>query len=251
MSSTPLLSFERASKYHVDGRRRVAVLADASFQVHAGESVGIWGARRAGKTTLLRLAAGIERVDDGSVCFLGSDLSGMRALERERLLRNDIGLVSPLDWRPGHHERVVDYVALPLLSTGVTLLQGSRAALAMLERLGAGEISDRLGRTLSVGERMRPMLARALINEPRMLLIDEPAIVPSLTEREELGELLGDLARERRVTLMVASEDMSSLRCTEVLMSIGAGELVRSNEQVAEIVPFPTVPHARLERPAR
>lgn len=251
MPSTPLLSFEKVFKYRAEGHRRVAVLSDASFQVQPGDSVGVWGARRSGKTTLLRLASGIERADEGIVCFRGRDIRHMRTLERERLLRTDIGFVSPPDWRPGYRERVVDYVALPLLSTSATLQQGARTARALLERVGASDISDRFGRTLSIGERMRAMLARALINQPSMLIVDEPAAVPSLADREEVYELLSSLRRELRLTLIVASEDMSALRCADFLMSIGAGELVRSNERVAEVVPFPAVSRIRLERPAR
>jgi ABC-type lipoprotein export system ATPase subunit len=251
MPSTPLLSFDKVFKYRTDGHRRVAVLSDATFQLQAGDAVGVWGVRRAGKTTLLRLASGIERADEGVVSFCGRDIRRMGALERERLLRTDIGFVSPPDWRPGYRERVVDYVALPLLSTGATLQRGSRTARAMLERVGAGDISDRFGRTLSIGEQVRAMLARALINDPCMLIVDEPATVPSLADREELCRLLSSLARECRLTLVMASEDMSLLRCADFLMSIGSGELVRSNEHAAEVVPFPSASRARVERPAR
>jgi lipoprotein-releasing system ATP-binding protein len=251
MSSTPLLSFEKVSKYCADGHRRVAVLAGASFEVGPSAAVGIWGTRRSGKTTLLRLAAGIELPDEGTVLFDGRDITRMRPIERERLLRTDIGFVSPVDWRPGYRERALDYVALPLLSTGATLQQAARAARGALRGMGATEISEKFGRTLSLGERIRAMLARALINEPRMLLVDEPAAMPNLGDRDDLCELLGSLVRERELTLLIASEDMGSLRCADFLMSIGGGELVRSNERTAEVLPFPRPADITLERPAR
>lgn len=251
MSSTPLLSFERVSKYRPDGNRRVTVLAAASFDVDPGASVGIWGVRRSGKTTLLRLATGVELPDAGRVLFDGRSLSNMRPLERERLLRADIGFVSPADWRPGYRERVVDHVALPLLSTGATLQRASRAARTTLKRMGAGDIAERFGRSLSLDERIRVMLARALVNDPGLLVVDEPAAVPNLGDRDALCELLGSLARERSLTLLVASEDMGLLRCTDALMSIGGGEIVRSNERTAEVLPFPKPTDLRLERPGR
>lgn len=247
MSDIPLLSFEKVSKYRADGRHRVAVLANASFEVPAGSAVGVWGVRRSGKTSLLRLAAGVELADGGQVLFDGRSLSEMRQIERERLMRADIGFVSPMDWRPGYRERALDYVALPLLSTGATLLQATRAARRALRRMDAIEIAEKFGRTLSLGERIRVMLARALVNTPRLLLVDEPAAVPNLGERDDLCDLLGTLARERELTLVVASEEMSSLRFADLLMSIGGGELVLSNEHKAEVLPFPPPTNLRLE----
>lgn len=251
MSSIPLLSFEKVSKYRADGRRQVAVLMNASFEVPTGSAVGIWGIRRSGKTTLLRLAAGVELADEGRVLFDGRSLCDMRPIERERLLRADIGFVSPMDWRPGYRERALDYVALPLLSTGATLQQATRAARGALRRMEAIDVAEKFGRTLSLGERIRVMLARALINSPRLLLVDEPAAVPNLGDRDELCDLLGLLARERELTLIVASEEMSSLRFADFLMSVGGGELVRSNERKAEVLPFPRLSSSRLERERR
>lgn len=248
MSSAPLLSFEKVGKYRADGRRRVAMLVNASFEVPAGSAVGIWGVRRSGKTTLLRLAAGVELADEGRVLFDGRSLCDMRPIEREHLLRDDIGFVSPTDWRPGHRERVLNYVALPLLSTGATLQQATRAARSVLRRMEAVEVAEKFARTLSLGERIRVMLARALVNSPRLLLVDEPAAVPNLGDRDDLCDLLGRLARERELTLIVASEEMSSLRFADFLMSIGGGELVRSNEHEAEVLPFPRLADSRVKR---
>ena len=86
----PLLSFECVSKSYPDGRRRIVVLEQASFAVHEGDFVGILGARRTGKSTLLRLAAGIESPDKGTIDFGGRDLARISALERGRVLTEQI-----------------------------------------------------------------------------------------------------------------------------------------------------------------
>jgi ABC-type lipoprotein export system ATPase subunit len=228
--AAPLLSFERVDKCYPDGRRRIVVLEQASFAVCKSDFVGILGSRRAGKSTLLRLAAGIESPDAGTIDFAGRDLARISALERGRLLRTEIGLLAPDDWRPGRGERVVDLVAMPLVSDGATLHDSRRAARRMLHWAGAAEYADDLAEGLSMGERMRVMLARTLVREPRMLLVDEPAVVPSPTERGELYDLLRSGAREHKAALVIASEDPTPLRGANVVMSIGDGELCSTSD---------------------
>jgi ABC-type Mn2+/Zn2+ transport system ATPase subunit len=91
------------------------------------------------------------------------------------------------------------------------------------------------------------MLARTLVHEPRLLLVDEPAVIPSLSERDELYGLLRTLARERGATLMIASEEVAPLRGAGLQMSIGYGELVCSGEEPGTVLPFPDRGKSRME----
>jgi ABC-type ATPase involved in cell division len=236
--AAPLLCFEQVSKAYPDGRRRIVVLEQVSFEVHRGEHIGVLGSRRAGKSTLLRLAAGIESPDEGRVDFEGHDLARMSGLQRDRLLRHRIGLLASDDWRPAKGERVVDFVALPLVSDGATLHEARRRARRMLSWVGAADYADDLAAPLAMGERTRVMLARTLVREPRLLLVDEPAVVPSPDEREELYELLRAGARKYNAALVIASEDTDATRGTDMLMSIGDGDLVRVGGEPAVVVPF-------------
>ncbi len=177
--AVPLLRFEQVSKSYPDGRQLVSVFERVSFEVHDGEHVGIFGSRRAGKSTLLRLAAGIEAPDTGRIVFEGRDIAKLPALQHDRLLRDRIGLLASEGWRPAKGERVVDHVALPLVSDGATMHEARRRARQTLHWAGATRYADELAVSLAVGERMRVMLARALVRKPRLLLVDEPAAVPS------------------------------------------------------------------------
>lgn len=246
--ATPLLCFEQVGKAYPDGRRRIVVLAGSTFEVHRGEHIGVLGARRSGKSTLLRLAAGIEVPDEGRIEFDGTDLAGMSALQRDRLLRGRIGLMASDDWRPERGERVVDLVALPLVSDGATMHEARRRARRKLHWAGATECADDLAASLAMGERMRAMLARALVREPDLLLIDEPAVLPSPTEREELYKLMRTGAREHGATLIVASEDFNATVGTDVLMEIGDGDLLHTGGEPGVVVPFPARPPGGLER---
>lgn len=236
--STPLVSFERVSKRYRDGHREIVVLEDACFELEAEIFIGVWGPRRAGKSTLLRLMAGVESPDSGTILFDGRDLGAMSLAERERLLRRDIALMAADTWCARPSETVVDYVALSLGSSASSLAEARRRARGALDRVGMTDHADEATRSLSLSERMRVMLAQALAREPRLLLVDEPALVPSLVERDAFYALLRDVARDLRATLVIASEDMAPLHGAEVVMSIGDGELCSTDER-GTILGFP------------
>lgn len=236
--SLPLLSFDRVSKRYRDGYREIAVLEDASFDLDQGAFIGVWGSRRAGKSTLLRLMAGVETPDTGVVRFDGRDLSAMTQVERERLLRSEIALMATDDWQSRPKETVVDYVALSIGSNAMPISEARRLARRALDRVDVTAYADELTRSLSLAERTRVMLARALVREPRLLLVDEPALVPSLMERDALYELLREVGKASGATLVVASEEMAPLHGAEVVMSIGDGELCSTDER-GQVIGFP------------
>ncbi len=245
-----LLSFENVSKCYPDGGREIVVLDGVSFEIHAGVFVGIFGMRRSGKSTLLRLAAGIEAPSGGMVRFGGRDLASMSAVERERLLRRGIACVSPQDWSPGSTERVIDLVALSVGSDGPALRDARHRARRVLARVGMTSCADELARSLSLGDRARVVLAQALIREPSVLLVDEPAVIPSLSERDQFCGLLRSVADEQNATLVVASEEMAPLHGAGMLLSIGDGELC-STEERATVVALPRRHAGGAERSGR
>ncbi len=177
---TPLLSFVNVSKRYHDGGREIPVLDRVSLDVDAGVSVGLLGARRSGKSTLLRLAAGIMLPDHGSIRFQGHDITRMSGRERGGLLRGQIAFVSSTDWRANAGESVVDHVATSLGSEGLTMREARRRASRVLEEVevGAGDAEESMT-SLAPAERARAMLARALAHEPLLLVADEPALTPS------------------------------------------------------------------------
>jgi ABC-type lipoprotein export system ATPase subunit len=231
LATTPLLAFEDVSKLYPDGVREIVVMDHASFEIYAGMFVGIIGARRSGKSTLLRLAAGIEAPTAGTVRLEGHDLAAMSAVERERLLRHRVAYMSMHDWSPSPNERVVDHVALSLGSDGPAMREARYRARGVLARVGMSGCAEDLVGSLSMVERARAVLARTLIREPSLLLVDEPAGIPSLSERDAFCGLLRSLASEEGMTLVVASEEVAPLHGAGVLMSIGDGELCSTEER--------------------
>jgi ABC-type glutathione transport system ATPase component len=229
---TPLLSFHNVSKRYPDGNREILVLDRVSVDIDTGVSVGVYGTRRSGKSTLLRLAAGIALADTGTVSFQGRDIARMTSGERGRLLREEIAFVSAVDWRANPGERVGEHVATSLGSEGVTMREAKHRALRVLEQVGVGAAgAEELTSSLSLTERARVMLARALAREPRLLVLDEPALMPNVSDRDRFYALLREQARKHNLTLLLASEEMAALQGVGVLMSIADGELLSSEEQ--------------------
>jgi len=199
-----LLELARATKRFTSGQRELVVLDDVSLTVAAGECVAVYGTRRSGRTTLLRIVAGLLTLDAGEVRFDGraSASRGRRALGVE------IGYGDP-GFDVAHGGVVAEHVALALLARGVGRKEGCARALAALERAGASACAERDPRELRPGELVRAGIARALVTEPRLLLLDEPTSGVEPEEREPVLALLRELADGGLAVLATVGEPVA------------------------------------------
>jgi predicted ABC-type transport system involved in lysophospholipase L1 biosynthesis ATPase subunit len=222
----PLISLENVTKrFASDERAEVTVLRDVSFAVEPQESIGVVGLERAGKSTLLRLLAGLVRPDAGVVRFEGRALDALSSEQQATLRRSCIGLADPTAVRSTRCERVVDLVALPLLSAGRTIRGATVVARRTLDRVGATDCADLLPHELTRSELTRVAIARALVRDPRLLLVDEPAAMPSAADIESITRMVRALARDRRIALVMASQDPLALRGADRIVHLTDGEL--------------------------
>lgn len=234
-----LLELNDVVRRFYDGARELTVLDGVSFDVAEGELIGIYGQRRAGKSTLLRVAAGLEEPDDGAVIFDGVNLNGLSISARARLRRRrGIAIAGDGFASCCASEPVLEHVALPLTNDGLTLSESEGLSRPVLERLSLTPISHLRMEALSVSDRVLVELARALVREPRLLLVDEPAILPSPSERRELQSLLHALARDDGIAVVIASEDMSALTGVHRFLTLSEGRL-RCTDSRRRVIPFP------------
>ncbi len=238
----PLLSLTGVTRRYTDGQRKITVLNKVALEIDPGDHVGVWGPRRSGKSTLLRIMAGIEPPEGGTVSFDGRSVTAMSSRQRSRLLRSrGVALVSS-EWRPQVDRPVVDLVATACMGDGMTLHEARPRARQALTRVGAEEHADVRAGRLSLRDRIRVGLAAALVREPRLLLVDEPAVLPSPRESEELYRLLRSLGRSSDLAVVVASEDLGAIHGSPRIMAVSSGE-VRSMDRPGVVLPFPE--HAR------
>jgi ABC-type sugar transport system ATPase subunit len=214
-----LLEVEHVSKRYREGRRERVVLDDVSLEVGQGELVVVWGVRRSGRTTLLRIAAGIESPDSGIVRFQERDLAGTC----ERALGEGIGYVQKT-LRGSEEQGVLEQVAAPLLARGASVEHARQRARRALSRAGARECAAAQVSELSAGETLRVALARTLSLSPAMLVIDEPASTVELGERDDILALLRTLAGEGIAVLASAGEAVE-LAGAHRALALGEGRL--------------------------
>lgn len=192
------------------GGHWVSVLEDVSLTVQAREVVSVVGTRDEGKTTLVTIAAGIERPERGSVRVGSVELVGLKGRRLSRVLRTHIGLVGRDG--PNTRDRMGAYVGLRLAS-GQRFSPRKRSLLVreVLERLDVADCAMSRWDELSRWQRVRVELAQAIVTRPRLLLVDDVLDGLGLVKTNEAMELMRDLAGEVGCgVLMVASDIMAA-----------------------------------------
>jgi len=178
------------------GRGELVVLSAVSLRIDAGEFLAILGPSGCGKSTLLRMIARLSEPDGGSILF-EPDIARFQT----SFVFQDAHL---LPWRT-----VLDNAALPLELMGVEREERYARARRELEQIGLGDAQDRYPAQLSGGMRMRVSLARALVTQPRLLLLDEPFAALDEITRYKLDGQLRDLWRERGITVIFVTHSIS------------------------------------------
>jgi ABC-type multidrug transport system ATPase subunit len=237
---TRMLSIMSVSLCYWRGRRPVQVLRDASMQLDAGEVAGVWAKAGGGKTTLLEVAAGVLPPDRGDVEIDGRRLAGLSARATSELLHRCVGLATRHG--PAMPDlSVAAWVELALLAY-VDRRAARQRARQVLERVGVGDVAEEPWRNLSDSERILAAITRAVVCEPKLLLIDDPTAGLDAMEQSHLLELLRSIARTTDVAILISAADMADLQGVESVWSLSEGCLVGPPRRNATVIPF--VPNA-------
>jgi putative ABC transport system ATP-binding protein len=214
---------ELVKHYPAVGGEPVRAVDGVTLSVDAGEMVALYGPSGSGKTTLLLMVATLLQPTSGTVSIAGRDVSSLSEREASHFRLSELGFIRQnFDLLPG--VSAIDNAVLKLLKT-VRWREAHRQITPLLDRLGLGERLSHRAETLSMGERQRVMIARALSTEPSLLLADEPTGSLDTQRSREVLELLRELCRERNVAVVLVSHDPLAAAYADRVYALRDGEL--------------------------
>ena len=222
MPSDPLLHATGIHKHYRMGGQDLHVLRGVDLRVDKGEWVAILGASGSGKSTFLHLLGGLDVPDEGSVKFKGQDVFGRGSSAVDRYRNTNVGFVFQFYHLLPELTAIDNVVVSAMIGTGAFSWFSKRAAARaraaeLLKRLGLGERLKHRPAKLSGGERQRVAIARALINEPDVLLADEPTGNLHTGQGNEIMDLFERLNREGTTIIQVTHSEANAARSRRVL----------------------------------
>jgi lipoprotein-releasing system ATP-binding protein len=223
-SPAPLVTAHGLHKTYVVGKRALDVLRGIDLEVARGEFLALRGASGAGKSTLLHLLGGLDLPNTGEIRFDGMDLRALSARALAQWRNRRVGFI----FQAYHllpELSALENVALPARLARTAPAEAARRSAALLERVGLGQRMEHRPYELSGGEQQRVAIARALVNEPDLILADEPTGNLDSHTGGEIIQLLEALRAERQATFIMATHDAHIAARARRVIELADGQL--------------------------
>ena len=224
-----ILSLQNIYKDYNQDKLVVPVLKDVSLEVEEGEYVAIMGPSGSGKTTLMNIIGCLDRPTSGSYELAGQDVLKLRDKDMSGVRLNSIGFVFQ-SFQLMPRESALDNVSLPLSYAGVKKKDRKERAMKALERVGLGDRAGFRPTQLSGGQKQRVAIARAMVNNPKILLADEPTGALDSKSGKQIMELFRKL-NEEGVTIVMITHDVNIAKHAKRIMNIIDGEISIAGEE--------------------
>ena len=210
MNSDGFITTESLTKVYSSGTIQVVALADVSLSVAEGEFLGVAGPSGSGKSTLMNLLGGLDTPSSGSFRVQGRQICELNRQDLALYRRNQVGMIFQ-SFNLINSYTALENVAFPLLFSGVAKKERNARAAQLLEEMGLLARKDHRPSELSGGEQQRVTIARSLINQPRILLADEPTGNLDSGTSKQIVRILADLNRNRGLTVIMISHEQALL----------------------------------------
>ncbi len=225
-----VLQLDRVVKHYPGyGGEVVRAVDGVTLAIDPGEIVALHGPSGSGKSTLLMLAAALIEPDAGVIRFEGRTLAELSAADAADYQRRKIGFVFQ-SFHLMAGVPAVENAAIKLLADGVPLKRARRAALPWLDRVGLAARLNHTPDQLSGGERQRVAIARALVNEPRLILADEPTGSLDTQRGGEILALLAEIARRQQAAVLIVTHDTQAAAVADRICTLRDGRLIDDEE---------------------
>jgi putative ABC transport system ATP-binding protein len=221
--SRSLIELVEVSKVYSNSAHQAA-LSDLTVQIPAGEFTAVMGPSGSGKSTLLNLIAGLDRPTSGRVRVHDTEMSHMGEAALARFRRRDIGFVFQFFNLLGQLT-VLDNILLPAQLAGLKTRLAESRAQRLLEQLGIADRARTYPEQLSGGQRQRVALARALINQPKVLLADEPTGALDSHSGQAVMQLLAEFNRDGQTILLVTHDAVLATAYASRIISLRDGRI--------------------------
>ena len=235
-----IIKLSGVNKLYKSKNDEVCALSDVNLTVYRGEIVGVIGFSGAGKSTLVRCINALETPDSGNVTVLGKNVNGLKTADLLKL-RRKIGMIFQ-GFNLLQQKTVLKNVAFPLEVAGVKRKDAAKKAEELLKEMGLGDKLKAYPAQLSGGQKQRDAIARALANDPEILLCDEATSALDAETSAQILKLLKSINETRGITVVIIAHQLSVIKnaCARVavidggkLCETGAVEEVFSNPQTA------------------
>ncbi|WP_396668263.1 ABC transporter ATP-binding protein [Microbacterium sp. R86528] len=227
-----VISARDVHKSYGSGQSRFLALKGISFDIREGESVAIIGKSGSGKSTLMHLLALLDAPDSGELTLDGADTKRLRGKKLNLTRNKTFGFVFQQFFLTGSNT-VLENVILPMKIAGVGRAERKRRGMAALEQLELADKAKNKAVNLSGGQKQRAVIARALVNNPRIIFADEPTGNLDSNTGAVVEDILFTLNRERGITLIVVTHDEDLAARCDRRIHIRDGRIVQDSAGVA------------------
>ncbi len=221
----PIIEVKNLTKKYRVGSEIISALNGVDLKIESGEFLAIVGTSGSGKSTLLHMMSGLERPTKGEILINGVLINKVREKDMASFRRKHMGFIFQ------HYNLLtaltaLENAALPLVLQGVNVRERNKRAVEILKTLGLGDRMKNKPNQMSGGQQQRVSIARALINNPKILFADEPTGNLDTRTTREIMELLTTMVKEKGQTLVMVTHDMEVANYADRIIQMVDGEII-------------------------